>query len=471
MKKTFKTFQTSGLLMFMFTLLLSVFGIMDGSAICAVGPAYGDTLLDGNGVVITEGEYSLTEAYAMNGGNQEFISKHFVQDVVRVDPLKYGTWSVLKSQTNWKKRDSIKDHVISISRVKTPPVEVTVATATVEATTAAAGATVEVNFGTANSFIGIHQTIYFKLTATIKGYKEDGTTADGYSLECRVVAKNGSGVPVLKPLNGKLVSGTKTIPSLSVGTVAYRGSRIGTESQERTVPFGVNPTPTDYYVPKKMIEFGTTGWFDAATKLIRWGDKEIRDNAMIEFMMTDAAGFWLGKQEKAYFTEYISQQEELAYFPEGLIPQAGRQHDLQGSFDIAALLALKNKAFKDNTSSGTAIMAMGSEISPLVQELVLTTPGLNYSVYKNKTLDVNFSKVQFVDNKSIIFLEDQSLDLVGLNDKAFIFDPNSARVFSFANKFIPIKKENERRDYAGFSYIDESINILEDRNNAVYVEL
>src|ERR1035437_5033317 len=136
MKKTFKTFQTSGLLMFMFTLLLSVFGIMDGSAICAVGPAYGDTLLDGNGVVITEGEYSLTEAYAMNGGNQEFISKHFVQDVVRVDPLKYGTWSVLKSQTNWKKRDSIKDHVISISRVKTPPVEVTVATATVEATTA-----------------------------------------------------------------------------------------------------------------------------------------------------------------------------------------------------------------------------------------------------------------------------------------------------------------------------------------------
>lgn len=468
MKKTFGKISNGGLILFMLTLLLSVFGIMDGSAICAVAPTYGDVLLDGNGVVITEGEYSLTEAYAMNGGNQQFISKHFMQDVVRVDPLKYGTWSVLKSQTNWKSRDTTKDHIITISRVKTPPVQVTVTAVTAEATT---GETVEVNFGSANSFIGIHQTIYFKLTSTIKGYAADGTTADGYSLECRVVGKNGSGVPVLKPLNGKLVSGKKTIPSLSVGTVAFRGSRIGTESQERTVPFGVNPTPTDYYVPKKMIEFGTTGWFDVATKLIRWGDKEIRDNAMIEFMMTDAAGFWLGKQEKAYFTEYISQQEELAYFPEGLIPQAGRQHSLGGNFDITDLLALKQKAFKDNTSSGTAIMAMGSAISPLVQELVLSTPGLNYSVYKNGALDVNFSKVQFVDNKSIIFLEDQSLDLVGLNDKAFIFDPNSARVFSFANKFISIKKENEKRDYSGFSYIDESINILEDRNNAVYVEL
>ena len=471
MKKTFQKIRTSGLLLFMLTLMLSVFGIIDATAMCAVGPIYGDALLDSNGVVLTEGEYKLTEAYEMNGGNQEFISKHFIQDVVRVDPLKYGTWSILKSQTNWKKRDQTKDHIITVSRVKTPPVQVTVATATVEATTAAAGATVAVNFGTANSFIGLHQTIYFKLTSTIKGYAADGTTPDGYSLECRVVSKNDSGWPILKPLNGKLVSGVKTIPSLSVGSVAYRGSRIGTESQERTVPFGVLPTPTDYFVPKKMIEFGTTGWFDAATKLIRWGDKEIRDNAMIEFMMTDAPGFWLGKQTKDFFTEYVSHQEELAYFPEGLIPQAGRQHDLNGSFDISALLALKNKAFKDNTSSGTAVMAMGSEISPLVQELVLSTPGLNYSVYKNGKLDVNFSKVQFADNKSIIFLEDQSLDLIGLNDKAFIFDPNSARVESFANKFIPIKKENERRDYEGFSYIDESINILDDRNNHVYVEL
>lgn len=471
MKKTFQQIRMSGLLVFMLTLMFSVFGIIDASAMCAVAPTYGDALLNQDGVVLTEGEYSLTEALAMNDGNQEFISKHFVQDVVRVDPLKYGTWSILKSQTNWKKRDVTKDHIITISRVKTPPVEITVATATVEATTAAAGETVAVNFGTANTFIGLHQMIYFALTSTIKGYKEDGTTVDGYHLQCRVVSKNSSGWPVLKPLNGKLVSGTKTIPSLSVGSVAYRGPRIGTETQERTVPFAVAPTPTDYYVPKKLIEFGTTGWFDAATKLIRWGDKEVRDNAMIEFMLTDAAAFWLGKQEKGTFTEFISQQDETAFFPEGLIPQAGRSHNLNGVFDVTALLDLKNKAFKDNTSSGTAIMAMGSEISPLVQELILSTPGLNYSVYKNKQLNVDFSKVQFVDNKSIIFLEDQSLDLIGLSDKAFIFDPDSARVFSFANKFVPINKANEKRDYSGFSYIDESIYILEDRNNAVYVSL
>jgi len=287
------------------------------------------------------------------------------------------------------------------------------------------------------------------------------------------VAKDqATGRPVLKPLNGKLVGGQLTIPSMPAGTLALRGDRIGTETQIRTEQFGILPSPTDYFVPKKLIEFGTTGWFDNATKTIKWGNNEIKETAMTEFLRTSAPSFWLGKQVEANFPEYKSNTPELTYYPEGLFYQAKRELDLGGVVNTSALVNLQKIAFGDNNSGPIKVFAMGDELSPLFQELILNTTGLNVSVYRSKTLNIDFSEIVFAGGKRIRFIDDPSLNDCGLNDKGFILDPKWAGVYSYEHRFLPLDGiKAQERDTKGMSVIDESVNVLLNQDANVVVTL
>jgi hypothetical protein len=268
------------------------------------------------------------------------------------------------------------------------------------------------------------------------------------------------------------VGGVKTIPSLAAGTKALRGDRIGTETQIRTEQFGILPSPTDYFVPKKLIEFGTSGWYDNATKNIRWGNGEIKESAMTEMLRTSAPAFWIGKQAKETFPEFKSNTLEDTYFAEGLFYQAKREIDLGGNVNIAALVNLHKEAFLDNNSGPLKIFAMGDELSPLFQELVLSTPGLNYNVYHSSTLNIDFSEIVFTGGKRIRFIDDPSLNDCGLNDKGFILDPKWAGVYSYGYEFLPLDgKKNQERDTKGMAVIDESVNVLLNQEANVVVSL
>lgn len=464
MKKIIEKIKGSGLLTLFILLLCSIFGIAGLEAVAASGPAplYGDQILDQNGVVI-EGEISLTDA---SEKAPELISKHFVQEVVRMDPYSYPAMSIMGANHHYQKKQKVKDHVIQVNRITTPPVQVKVNTAITES----AKAQLAVDFGMANSIVGLHQTIYFK---NIGGYADDGVTKDGYALQCRVVARDqASGQPILKPLNGKKVSGVFTIPDIPAGTVALRGNRVGTETQIRTEQFGILPTPTDYYVTKRLIEFATSGWYDNASKNIKWGDEEIKQTAMTEFLRTSAPSFWLGKQSKQIFPEFTSNTPEMALFPEGMLHQAGRHMDLEGEFKTKAFVNLPKIAFGDNNSGNLKYLFMGDEISPLVQEYILNTPGLNFSVYQNKTLNINFSEVVFAGGKRIRFIDDPSLNDCGLNDHGFILDPKYGGLYTYDHKFLPIDGlKNQTRDITGMSVIEESAYILTNPEANVVIKL
>ncbi|MDR0872831.1 MAG: hypothetical protein LBN27_05105 [Prevotellaceae bacterium] len=476
MKKCFLKFKESGLFLFAVMLLCSAFGVVGVEAMtadAALGTPTGvyppiydsagnEQIFDENGSVV-DGVIELTDAYEKN---PELISKHFVADVVRLDPYTYTTMGLIKSAYNWQKKENIKDHVIQVNRISTPPVQITVNTAIADAT----AAQVPVDFGAANSIIGLHQTIVFR---NIGGFEKDGATADEHDLICRVVSKDQStGFPVLKPINGKAAGGVKTLPDIAAGTTALRGDRIGTETQIRTEQFGMLPTPTDYFVSKRLIEFGTSGWFDNATKTIKWGNNEIKENAMIEFLRTSAPLFWLGKQEQAIFPEYKSNTPELTLFPEGLMYQAKRGYSLNGNVAISTLVGLYNEAFRDNNSGNVKYFAMGSEISPLFQELILNTTGLNINSYKNKTLNIDFSEIIFAGGKRIRLYDDPSLDDCGLNDKGFILDPKYAATYSYGTRFLPLDGvKQQERDTKGMAAIDESVHVLLNQEAHVVVEL
>lgn len=461
----YETMKDRRIFTLLILLLCAIFGIAGMDAVAAAGgPAagYGDQILDEYGKVI-DGEISLTEA---SQKAPELISKHFVQEVIRMDPYAYPAMMIMASKHHWKKKEKVNDHIIQVNRITTPPIQVNVATAVEESSVSQ----VVVDFGAANSIVGLHQTVFFP---TIKGYDKEGTTQTGYVLQCRVIARDqATGRPILKPLNGKKVGGSFTLPTIPVGTLALRGDRVGTETQIRTEQFGILPSPTDYFVSKRIIEFGTTGWYDNATKTIRWGDEEIKQTAMTEFLRTSAPSFWLGQQSQHIFPEHTSQTPEMALFPEGVMNQASRHMDLEGEFKSKAFVNLQKTAFGDNNSGNLKYFFMGDELSPLVQEFILTTPGLNYSIYRNGKLNIDFSEVVYAGGKRIRFIDDPSLNDCGMNDKGFVLDPKYAGLWTYNHEFIPIDgKKTQTRDITGMSVIEESAYILTNPEANVVVSL
>lgn len=462
MKEFFKRVKDSDLIVMMILLLCAMFGIAGMETVSAVAPIYGDQILDGNGVAI-EGEINLTEA---SEKAPELISKHFVKEVIRMDPYSYPAMSIMAANHRWQKKEKTNDHIIQVNRITTPPVQVKVNSAITDST----APQIPVDFGMGNSIVGLHQTIFFM---GIKGYDESGENEDEYTLQARVVARDGATTyPILKPLNGKKVGDTFVFPDIPVGTIALRGDRVGTETQLRTDQFGILPSPTDYYVTKRLIEFGTTGWFDNATKNIRWGDQEIKQTAMTEFLRTSAPSFWLGKQSKQIFAEYSSGVQEQAFYPEGMMHQASRLMNLEGEFKTKAFVNMQKIAFGDNNSGNLKYFFMGDEISPLVQEYILTTPGLNHNIYQNKALNINFSEVIYAGGKRVRFIDDPSLNDCGLNDKGFIMDPKYAGFWTYEHEFMAIDgKKMQSRDVKGMAVREESAYILTNPDANVVVEL
>ena len=106
MKTVLRKMKDSGLFLFVVMLLCSLFGItgveaMTADAIGAPAPEYGDQILDENGVVI-DGLIDLTDA---SEKAPELISKHFVQEIIRVDPYAYPTMAILKANYHWRKKE------------------------------------------------------------------------------------------------------------------------------------------------------------------------------------------------------------------------------------------------------------------------------------------------------------------------------------------------------------------------------
>ena len=473
MKTKLKNFSSKwglfNILMLLVCALCFIFGGFEAGVVMAVvvaggipEPNYGDAVLDDAGVMF-EGEVSLTEA---SQRAPELISKHFVKEVIRIGAGKYPTMSLIHGRYFLEKKKT-KDHIIQVSRITTPPVQITTASAVTNSMQNSE--LVEMDFGTGNSIINLGQTIIFP---TIKGFKKDGTTRANTCLQCRVMGRN-NGKLLLKAVDcGQKVGAIFTLPLIPAGTMALRSDRIGTETQLRSEPFGIAPSPTDYFVAKKLIEFQTTGWYDSATKNIKWERDDIKEAALIEFMRTSAPSFWLGTQAEIIAPEYTSNQLEKAYYTGGLISQASRDLNLGGTLDIKALLNLQKIAFSDNNSSREKYFAMGDELAPRMQELVFNTPGLSYNTYKDTKLGINMTEVVFFGGKSIKFIEEDSLNDCGLNDYGFVLDPAHVSVYSYGYEFLPLDgRKTQTRDVKGLSVIEESVNILTNQEAHVVVKL
>ncbi len=456
MKDLFKKLKDSGLLTFAILLVCSLFGIIGAESVLAAAPvATGQGLPEGEhggtgDGVQGEGVNTLKQALI---DSPDLVVPYVHKEVIKKRAYDRVTATLLSKRVRYKK--STKDHQIFVYQAEGRKIKINIATTY----TATAVDQAEVDFGADNKLISTNQVIFFP---QIEGYKEDGTTYDGHCLSCYVVGIASNKKPVLKAINGKMVGGVITIPTLPVGTKALRGSRVGTETQLRTDPYNVLPTNRSFYIQKNIIEFGTTGWFDSATKKVKWDKTDLKDQALDEKTRTDSISFWLSAGGKRFFShKHNNYQDDLAYFQEGVWTQAGREFDFNGNLTLESFIDFGRFVFSDNRSSNVKYLAMGSQLSTKLEKILLQYPQVLTNSFVDEELNLNFTSISFFGGKQILFIDDPSLDEADMSDCGFLFDEEFAWEYNFGYKVVEIDDEKTATaDIKGQSLIEENTYIL-----------
>lgn len=463
MKKTFEKCSSSGLFLFAIMLACTLFGITGVDAVFANAPAAAVAAAavaagepGGEGGIAGEGFVTLEQALT---DSPTMVLRAIHDQVIKIAPYDYVTRSLLAQ--NFKIKKKTKDHKVVVYSAESSPISMAVATAYTQSAVEQA----EVNFGAQNKLFAVNETVYFP---DITGYQADGTTSDSHCLVCYVVAKGTTtGAPVLKPRNGKSVSGTITIPSLALNTRALRGLRTGTETQIRTEPVNILPTPGDYFIQKNIIEFGVSGWFNNATKEVKWDDRDMMEMAVAEKIRTSMPDFWLGVSGSGLFnTKYNDDKDELAYFHEGVWTQAGREFNFHGVIDIDAIIDFGKYVFTGNRSSNEKYFVMGSTLSAEFQKVIFANPTLLGETYRDKELNINFTAVNFFGGKKILFADDPSLDDIGMGNCGFLLDHKYAFEYNYGIMSIPIdNKKMQKADSTGQAIVEENCFILANKES------
>lgn len=452
MKKIFGRISSSGLFMFAIMLACTLFGVTGVDSVFATAPAAVTAAGEpgGEGGVAGDGFVTLDQALK---DSPTLVTRTIHDEVIRIAPYDYVGRSLLAQ--NFRSKKSTKDHKVVVYSAENAGIQAKISTAYTQSEVA----TSAVDFGLDNKLFAVNETVYFP---NIPGYKADGTTLDGHCLCCYVLRKNDSGLPILQPRNGKLVGATNTIPTLALNTKALRGLRTGTETQIRTEPFNVLPTPGDYYIQKNIIEFGVSGWYNAATKEVKWADRELMEMAVAEKVRTSMPDFWLGVSGSDYFnTKYNDDTDELAYFHEGIWTQAGKEYDFDGSITIPKIIDFAKYIFTGNRSSNEKYFVMGSTLSAEFQKVIFANPNMLVETYRDGKLNINFTSISFFGGKKIHFVDDPSLDDIGMDDCGFIIDHKYAFEYHYGMKSIAIDNVKlQKADSTGQAIVEENCFIL-----------
>lgn len=454
-----KNFKFNNVLMFVVTLMLSLFGVTGVETMFAAAPAaavatgqpdspYGDGELGGDGA-IGDGFQSLDEALRLS---PNLVTRAIHDQVIKIAPYDYTARSLLSK--NFKQRKKTKDHTVAVYSARTKPIQLTLNVAHTKGETE----TVELDFGAGNKLISVNQTITF---LNVSGYNKAGNAESGKPLQLYVTAKGNTGKPVVKALNGILNAGAIVVPDIDKDEKALRGLRVGTETQIRTEPTNILPTDREYYIQKNIIEFGSTGWWDSATKEVKWTDRDRMEMALEEKIRTSMPNFWLGTAGESHIKTEYNAGEELAYFSEGIWTQAGREFNFNNQIDVNKLVDFAKYIFTGNRSSNVKYLVMGSELSAAFQKVIFANPVYLGETYKDKTLNIEFTSINFFGGKKILFADDPSLDDIGMGDCGFVLDHKYAFEYHYGMMTVPIDGiSTATADVKGQSIVEENSFIL-----------
>jgi hypothetical protein len=408
MKEKFLRFKESGLFYMIIFLLCTIFGICDGSAMTAdvVNPA-------GGGAVDVNATTTATETRV---NSPHLLLDTIDEKVTKIRPYDVTLETISRNVSDTKTSDN--------QTVRHYAIDVIDLTATLAAAYTYAAGTKQASLTTSNdSIFAREQTIIVK---GVNGYLEDGVTVDTkHDLVLYVVEKDSSGHPIVTAVNGQGAGDIKDIPAIAANTKLIRAGRAGSELQIQTDAYSGVPTDWNQYLQKFMAQVEVSTLFERAEKEVDWTFTDEEEEAVFDMKRVQNVTYWLGVKRRIKVKNAHNKKAEDVYFTEGVWTQAGKDFSFGGlGVDVKGLVALMKHSFTGNNSGKRKLIICGSDVIE-----ALETVDYNRIVREGTKSQAYGIEVSTIVSKfgTLMVVHDQSLDDMGMADKAFILDADFLR--------------------------------------------
>lgn len=405
MKEKILLFKESGLFMMIIMLLCSAFGIIDAGAMTAdvINPSTG-------GAIRTSGTLTAGEA---RSESENLLLDTIDEKVAKIRPYDVVIDTIARQ---------IKDVRTCESQVvRHYAIDVVDLNASVKTAYAGGGSQTALDTSS-NEIFASEQTIFVD---GINGYREDGATVDAeHQLMLYVVGKDGNGAPLVTAING-MGSNNQTIPAIPANTKLTRGGRAGAETQIQTDAYIGVPTDYPQYLQKFMAQVEMSDIFQRADKEVDWEFTDAEEEAVFDMKRVQNVTFWKGVRRRLRIKNAHIQKAEDIYFTEGIWTQAGKDFDFGGvPVDTKNLVALMKHAFTGNASGKKKILICGSDFLEALEQVEY-----NKVVFVGTKMQAYGLEFNSIVSKfgTLLSAHDQSLDDMGMSDKAFILDADFLR--------------------------------------------
>ena len=401
-------FRDGGWAFVLLSVLFALFGVCDASALSAdvVSPDGGGAVNIGHENSVTEGRENSPHLFLDTIDEKVTVIRP--HDVV-LDTISRHVTDVRNSNNQVIRHYAI-DTIPLMSKVKTQVGDGTTAQVTVDTEN--------------NSLFAVDQTV---IAVGVKGFKPDGATPDTENdLMLYVIDKDNSGKLICVTPNGKTHGGTANcIPQLAQNTVLCRAGRAGGESQIRTDAYSGIPTDFEQYLQKFMAEIEETTLMKMADKEVEWNFSDQEEEAIYDMKRTQNISFWRGVKGRIKVKNAHMKKAQDVYFTKGIWSQAGKDFSFGGQpVDVKNTVALMKTSFTGNSSSKRKLLICGSDVVEAFEKV-----DYNRVVYPGTKAQAYGLEFGTIVSKfgTLMTVHDQTLDDLGMADKAFVLDADFLR--------------------------------------------
>ena len=346
MDKVKGLFKEGWVWMLLFSMLCSVFGVVDGGMLAANA-----TVTPANGGAI--GIDEVTSVTRTNEDSERLLLDYIEKNVTKIRPHDVILDTISRWPSNTRNVDSqvIRHYAIDVLDLN----------ALTTAAVVANNDTQKELFTSDDAIFAIDQTV---ICDGVPGYKEDGVTIDTENdLMLYVIGVSSNNHPLVIPVNGRIVTGNMLFPAIPVNTVLIRAGRAGAESQISTDPYSGIPTDFRLYLQKFMTQIEETTLFKIRDKEVDWTFSDKEEEAVFDMRRVMNVTFWRGVQRMIKFKNSRTKKSEEIYFTGGVWNQAGKEFSFGGStITHNNIVSMMKAAFTGNASSKRKVFIVGSDL-------------------------------------------------------------------------------------------------------------
>ena len=424
-KKNLLSMLGNSLLFLLAVLLSSVTGVSMAAA-TAMGGQTSD--MEDGGVTITDATAGSTATTGMEVTGEkdpDYYAKEVDKRITRMRPMRTPIDQITRSAESISRSGSM---IVKYYSVSTRPIRTTLK-----------AAVTAMSPGQSSTSIQVDDASLFSVTDTIrvvgvKGYKDDGATADTKDLMLYVIGKNDeTGYPTVIAVNGLKNSDNSNslVPQIAKDTKIIRMGRAASEIDVETGQFYNLPTPEEQYCQKFMMQVEQSTFDKMWAKNVDWNFSDMEEDSIYDMRLGMENSYLFGIKGKSKDPKKSGAD---VYFTGGIYWMAGKEMALGTKSDSTVTVTddqmvdfLKDLFTGNDSGNGIKIGFAGSEalatLAKMKSERFKVVKEFERWGLKFTSFDSNFGK--------LLVMHHELMNENEKSDEIFIIDPEYLRKKTF----------------------------------------